>query len=247
MGLFITVEGGEFTGKTSVAIPTLTQLMEFLHIRVRVSREPGGTPRGEAIRQKIFTRLKEGADAHEAALLFNEARRIHLDEVILPFLGRKREHDGVMILDRYLDSTRVYQGLEGGVPLETLYALEKEYAYSFYPDLTLVLYFPEELFSKTFDTRRDVSLDAQERSRTVLDEGTLAHHLARQRHYLRLKDIAQARGEQRAIEYINAAVERPHVVRQIIEATIPHLQKSHALPQETVTRVHSSFQPVLPV
>ena len=75
MGFLISIEGGEFTGKSSLIVPSLKKILELSGCDVRVSREPGGTPRGEKIRSKIFSRLSEGTFQEELALLFMMSHR----------------------------------------------------------------------------------------------------------------------------------------------------------------------------
>ena len=73
MGLFITVEGSDYTGKTSTVIPGLQIAIINKGLPVLVSREPGGTIQGEHIRQQIFEKKAAGASAFELAVLFNQA------------------------------------------------------------------------------------------------------------------------------------------------------------------------------
>ena len=205
MGYLISVEGGEFTGKTSLVVPALETILRRAGYCVKTSREPGGTPTAEAIREKIFQKLREGATQNELALLFNQARKIHLQEVIIPFLGARKEKNAVLILDRYLDSTMVYQGLEGGVPLKTLVDYEQEYALSFYPDLTLILFFPEDNFSQTLKERMRPSAASRERSKTSWDEATVEEHYLRQKHYLSLPRVYKQMGITREFTFIDAS------------------------------------------
>ena len=113
MGLFITTDSGEYSGKTTlnrILLPVLTRS----GFDVRHSREPGGTTDGETLRGFMRSRLEHKASPREMALLMSSARRGHLDDVIVPWLGVNRELRRIMLLDRYADSTMVYQGLEGG-------------------------------------------------------------------------------------------------------------------------------------
>lgn len=215
MGILITVEGGEFTGKTTVVVPAIVQFFKSKNIPVTASREPGGTSAGEAIREKIFSRIKEKANALEMALLFNEARKIHLDEIIIPALGAHKEKRAVVVLDRYLDSTRVYQGLEGGVPLSKLREFEKKYAYNYFPDLTFILYFPEEKFTETFLSRKQKA-SQEVRDHTAFDEGEAQFHLARQRYYMNLPELARSWNETRNFFLIDASKTHEEVVHHII-------------------------------
>lgn len=212
MGLLITVEGGEFTGKTSVVVPGLLERIQNLGISAIKSREPGGTPDGEKIRTNIFESLKQGADPLKLAHLFNEARAIHIRDVIMTTLGEQRENNAVVILDRYLDSTRVYQGFEAGVPLAKIFALEHEYVGTWFPDITIILYFPPEDFKTVFEERRTQSLDATGRDHTTLDEGTVEFHEKRQAHYLSLPKLSHSLGETRTFFLINAAQPKEKVL-----------------------------------
>ena len=221
MGFLISIEGGEFTGKSSLIVPSLKKILELSGCDVRVSREPGGTPRGEKIRSKIFSRLSEGTFQEELALLFNEARKIHLQDIIFPFLGSDRNKEGVLILDRFLDSTIVYQGLEGGVDLKKLVSYEKEYANSFYPDITLITFFPENKFNKTFEMRRNFANtnDKEKRSQTKWDEGEVAFHLQRQRHYLSLPDFYKKMGIERNFTTIDSSKHPYEVIKESVVKT----------------------------
>lgn len=241
MGLLITIEGGEFTGKSSVVIPALKTIFEHLGIETLTSREPGGTPRCEEIRQEIFTKLKEGATAQELAILFNKARRIHLDEVIIPFLGENKEHLRIVLLDRYLDSTRIYQGLEAGVPLATIADLEKAYVKNYMPDLTLILHFPTNKFAETFKIRkRFADQQTNNRDETLWDAGNIQKHIDRQNKYLQLPELSKQWNEPRAYETINAS-QHPHmVIKDAAQACLPFVKMikdstSLSQLQETIT------------
>lgn len=239
MGLLITIEGGEFTGKTSVVIPALKIFLEHLNIQTLTSREPGGTPAGEAIREKIFARLKEGATPLELAQLFNEAREIHINDVIIPFLGTNKEYKKIALLDRYLDSTRVYQGLEAGVPLETIKQLEQRHVKNYYPDITVILYFPENEFENIFNKRKQFA-ESQTNNRdvTVWDQDEIHKHITRQKHYLSCENLARQWNESRAFIHINAA-QHPHaVIQETITSLVPFLKiMNHELSLTTANNV----------
>lgn len=134
-GIFITLEGGEGTGKSTLQKVLRDRLTEQ-GVEVVLTREPGGTPRAEAVRSlvlnppggKPFSPLAE-------ALLMHAARRDHLDLLIGPALIAGKW----VICDRFSDSTRVYQGVSGEVSPEVLLDLERHSVASFKPDLTLIL------------------------------------------------------------------------------------------------------------
>lgn len=133
-GRFITLEGGEGTGKSTL-IAGLRAALEARGIEVLVTREPGGTPLAEAVRSLALT-PPEGESwsplAH--ALLMNTAREDHLVKKIRPALAA-----GTWVIsDRFADSTRAYQSIDG-VGLETLLAIEAAIVGETRPDLTLIL------------------------------------------------------------------------------------------------------------
>ena len=220
MGLFITIEGSDFTGKSSTVIPGLQKALNNVHLPVLVSREPGGTKKGEAIRKQIFNQRAKGASALELAMLFNQARAIHLQEKIFPYLGKKKEKKTIVILDRYLDSTRVYQGYEGGLEMEKIFDLEKKYIDNYLPDLTLLLYLPEDKFYTVMTERiRDA------RDHNSWDQDKLSYQLDRQRLYLKLPVLAKSRGEARVFRLIDASKSKDAVVKKCINACRPYIKK----------------------
>lgn len=134
-GRFITLEGGEGTGKSTLQLAMRDRLAEQ-GIDALLTREPGGTPRAEAIRALVlnppdgtsFSPLAE-------ALLMNAARSDHLDLLIRPALASGKW----VICDRFSDSTRVYQGVTGAVPQDVLLEMEHHVVAESRPDLTLIL------------------------------------------------------------------------------------------------------------
>jgi dTMP kinase len=134
-GLFITLEGGEGTGKSTLQI-ALRDRLAGQGVDVVLTREPGGTPRAEAIRALVLTPPGGHPFSPLAeALLMNAARRDHLDELIRPALAAGTW----VICDRFSDSTRVYQGVSGEVSPEVLQSLEGHVVGPTRPDLTLIL------------------------------------------------------------------------------------------------------------
>lgn len=137
-GQFLTLEGGEGSGKSTLA-KALGARLEGLGTPVMLTREPGGTPLAEAVRSLLLHPPDDETwPALSEALLVNAARRDHLDKRIRPALA-----SGIWVIcDRFSDSTRVYQGLAGSVPMATLLAIEKDVLAGTAPDLTLVLDVP---------------------------------------------------------------------------------------------------------
>lgn len=134
-GRFITLEGGEGTGKSTLQ-NALRDRLAGQGVDVFLTREPGGTPRAEAIRALVLTPPGGRPFSPLAeALLMNAARRDHLDEFIRPALSAGTW----VICDRFSDSTRVYQGVSGEVAPEVLRSFEDHVVGPTRPDLTLIL------------------------------------------------------------------------------------------------------------
>jgi dTMP kinase len=133
-GLFITVEGADGAGKTT-QLARLKARLGDLGREVVVTREPGGTPAGERLRALLLGPDAPDWSAKAEALLMYAARDAHLAALIRPALAR----GAVVLCDRFLDSTRAYQGLAGGVDQSLLRALETAIVGDTMPDLTLIL------------------------------------------------------------------------------------------------------------
>lgn len=133
-GRFITIEGGDGAGKTTQAA-MLAAALEGIGIAVCLTREPGGSPGGEAIRKLLLDDKTERWDAIGEALLLVAARRDHVTSLIVPTLAR-----GIWVVsDRFADSTIAYQGYGRGVDLEQLAALNRLALGELVPDLTIIL------------------------------------------------------------------------------------------------------------
>ena len=131
---FITFEGGEGVGKSTQVRRLLNNLALHAIEAVR-TREPGGTPKAEAIRSFILQGRSESWGAGSEAVLFAAARLDHVNQLIAPNL----EKGTWVISDRFCDSTRAYQGLTGGVDDKLIDALENLALDGHTPDLTIVL------------------------------------------------------------------------------------------------------------
>lgn len=138
-GQFITFEGGEGAGKTT-QIALLKQRLEELGIQVVLTREPGGSPGAEKIREMLLSGAARKLGPRGEAMLFAAARADHVDSVIAPAL----ERGDWVICDRFADSTRVYQG-EAGVDTQVLDLLETVAVAGTRPDLTILIDIPAEI------------------------------------------------------------------------------------------------------
>lgn len=144
LGRFITLEGGEGTGKSTL-IKGLEAALTARGVEVIVTREPGGTPLAEAVRALALTPPEGHAWTPIAhALLMNASREDHLAKLIRPALAR-----GAWVLcDRFADSTRAYQRIDG-VDLDTVLQIEQIVVGETRPDLTLILdAAPEDLAAR---------------------------------------------------------------------------------------------------
>ncbi len=139
-GRFITFEGGEGAGKSTQVRRLAAYLTDRGH-DVTVTREPGGTPIAEAIRDFILSGKAKVLGPESEAVLFAAARADHVDKVIRPALA-----GGAFVLcDRFIDSTRVYQGSADGVDPMVVRALERVAVGDTRPDLTIILDVPADV------------------------------------------------------------------------------------------------------
>lgn len=132
-GRFITFEGGEGVGK-STQIRRLVALLEAGGRAVVATREPGGSPGAEAIRDMVLRGAADRWSPVTETLLMYAARRDHIERVIRPAL----ERGDWVVCDRYADSTRAYQGAAGGTDPGLIAAMEQYVLEDVRPDLTLV-------------------------------------------------------------------------------------------------------------
>lgn len=139
-GCFISLEGGEGTGKTT-QIAHLKAHLEARGLDVIATREPGGTPAAEAIRALLVSGAVNRWTPMSEALLLYAARHDHYRQTIEPALVR-----GIWVIsDRFADSTMAYQGLCQGLGAATVDALHAAVLGNFEPDLTLILDLPVEV------------------------------------------------------------------------------------------------------
>ncbi len=136
-GRFITLEGGEGAGKSTQA-RRLAARLSARGLSVVTTREPGGSPGAESIRELLVTGGADRWSPTTEALLMYAARRDHIERTIAPALTA----GDWIISDRFADSTRAYQGAGGGAPASFIQALERYVLAELKPDLTLVLDLP---------------------------------------------------------------------------------------------------------
>ena len=174
-GRFITFEGVDGAGKTT----QLEWAARFLRQRdmpLTVTREPGGTPLGEALRAVL---LDSGQTAHPETemLLMFAARREHIDKVIVPAL----ERGCVVLCDRFSDATFAYQGGGSGVNVEKIETLERLVHAEVQPDLTLYFDVPIEIARERVSAQGQA--DRFERESAVFFEKVRSAYLARAKRF----------------------------------------------------------------
>lgn len=138
-GRFITFEGGEGSGKSTQASRLVARL-EAYGVDVTRTREPGGSPGAEAIRALVLNGEAERWSPRTEALMMFAARSDHLERTIRPALEAGRW----VVCDRFADSSRVYQGVAGGVDPDFIDALDTQVVGPDQPDLTLIFDLPVE-------------------------------------------------------------------------------------------------------
>jgi len=136
-GRFITFEGGEGAGKTT-QLKRLAARLVSQGLEVVATREPGGSPGAESIRDLVLNGEADRWSPVTETLLMYAARRDHIERVIAPALAR----GAWVVCDRYADSTRAYQGAAGGADPGLIAALETHVMAETRPDLTLVFDLP---------------------------------------------------------------------------------------------------------
>ena len=133
-GIFITIEGGDGAGKTTQIIALRAFLEEKGH-RVTVTREPGGSDNAEQLRDVLLSQPSVPWQPWTEAFLIAASRREHVSELISPALAA----GGVVICDRYSDSTLAYQGYGRGLPLADLQLIIDQAEQGTRPDLVIIL------------------------------------------------------------------------------------------------------------
>ncbi|MGV1904875.1 dTMP kinase [Agrobacterium cavarae] len=214
-GLFISFEGGEGAGK-STQIRILAETLRSRGLEVVVTREPGGSPGAEAIRHVLLSGAAEAFGVRMEAMLFAAARNDHVEEVIRPAL----ESGAVVLCDRFLDSSRVYQGTTGNLETDFIETLQRIAVDGTMPDLTLIFDIP--------------AVDGLARARKRADDGAapdrfekeeLETHEKRREAYL---DIAL--NEPRRCRIVDAKQPQERVTEDVLSMVEPLLERFDHLP-----------------
>ena len=176
-GRFIAIEGPDGSGKTSI-IQVLRQKLEQDGLEVVTTREPGGSPIAEQIRQVILDVDNHAMDVRTEALLYAASRRQHLVERILPNVQAGK----LVISDRFVMSSLAYQGMARGIGLDPVWAINQFAIDGQMPDLTLLVDVPAEVGLERIQAAKG------QRQYDRLDRESLAFHQRVRQTYL---DLAQ--------------------------------------------------------
>ena len=187
-GRFITLEGGEGAGKSTLA-RALAEHLRGRGVEVVTTREPGGSPGAEAIRALVVQGAVDAWRADTEALLFMTARYDHLQSLILPALAR----GAWVISDRFYDSTYVYQAIAKEVGADWLDALYRLLYANLAPDLTLLLDLPPEVGLARAGARGNVA-------ESRFEQMGIAYHTR-----LREAFLARARAEPQRFTVVEAS------------------------------------------
>jgi dTMP kinase len=205
-GFFITFEGGEGTGKTT-QLAKLAAALEKKGVDVLCTREPGGSPEAEAIRDELVSGDSGKWSPLAEALLMNAARDSHLRKTIRPALALGK----TVLCDRFLDSTRAYQGAAGGVDMKLIAALEKFVVGQTVPDLTLI-----------FDLDPEIGLARAKPSEDRFERKGAEFH---SRLNAAFREIA--RGEPERCRIIDASAPPDAVFAAIMKIVLPLMGSGH--------------------
>ncbi|WP_025730174.1 dTMP kinase [Atopobacter phocae] len=209
-GLFITLEGPDGSGKTTALKRVLERFKaEFPQAQFKVTREPGGNPIAEEIRKIILDPDHTAMDARTEAILYAASRRQHLVETVLPALANQ----AIVLCDRYVDSSLVYQGVGRGIGIDAVAQLNEFATEGVMP--TLTLYFdlsPDEGLKRIRENR------PQETNR--LDQEALLFH---QKVYQGYKELVERFPNRIEVIQANQSMEAvEEAVYQALHPVITH-------------------------
>lgn len=204
MGMFISFEGPDGSGK-STHIRLLSQKLAEMGYAVRVTREPGGCPISEKIREIVLDKDNPEMSPVTEALLYAAARAQHVEEVIRPALARGE----VVITDRYIDSSIAYQGYGRGLGKEAVERINEPATGGLMPDITFVM-----------------AVDAREAARRISDRELDRLEAAGMRFHDRVAAAfgAIARESAGRAVSVDATMPKPEVHARIMGVVLERLQ-----------------------
>ena len=208
----MTFEGGEGTGK-STQIRLLADRLRRKGVDILVTREPGGSPGAEAIRHVLLSGAAEQFGTRMEALLFAGARNDHVEEIIRPALAS----GAVVLCDRFLDSTRVYQGVTGNLEPSFIQNLERVAINGVVPDCTIILDLPAVEGLKRARARAEAETQSAEPDRFEKEE--LDTHEKRREAFLDIADQEPLRC--RVVDASGAVEAIAEKIYSIVEPLLP--------------------------
>ena len=207
-GLFITLEGPEGSGKSS-AIKIVVEKLKALGYEIVMTREPGGTPISEQIRNVILDNNNTEEDPRTEALLYAASRRQHLVEKIWPAINEGK----IVICDRYLDSSLAYQGHARGLGIDNILKVNEYATEGTFPDLTLLFDIEPEIGFERINKNKNREVNR-------LDKEALSfHHKVREGYLLLSKRFSDR------YEVIDASKDLDTVVNNVYNAILKRLGK----------------------
>ena len=204
--MFITLEGPEGSGKTT-AVEAAVKALEAKGYQIVRTREPGGTPIAEQIRNVILDKANTNMDPRTEALLYAASRRQHLVEKVWPALKEGK----IVICDRYLDSSLAYQGGARGLGVENILNVNLFATENTFPDLTLLFDITPEEGLKRISANADREVNR-------LDLEKLEFH-----HKVRDTFLALAKRYPERFVIIDASKSREEVAKATLDAIMSRL------------------------
>lgn len=208
-GIFITIEGPDGAGKTSVIKELVPKIETALNQAIVSTREPGGSQIAEKIRELILDPEHTEMDVRTEALLYAASRRQHLMETILPAL----DNGQLVLCDRFVDSSLAYQGNARGIGIDEVASINRFATEDVTPDITLYL-----------DVEAEVGLDRIQKGKGTrqfdrLDQEKLEFHEKVREGYLKLVEWYPER-----ITVIDASQDLDQVVEACYEAVLKKIR-----------------------
>ncbi|KOY76735.1 Thymidylate kinase [Apilactobacillus kunkeei] len=209
-GKFITFEGTDGAGKTTILNMVLDYLKEEMGDKLVTSREPGGNPIAESIREVILDRKNVDMDKRTEALLYAAARRQNIEQTVKPAIADNK----LVICDRYLDSSIAYQGGGREIGEDAINEMNQFATEGFLPDLTIYFNLPvEEGLKRIAKNRAEEEVDR-------LDVETIDFHNRVHAAYQRL-----AKANPKRIKSVDATQSIDAVYQNVLEILQPYLNE----------------------
>lgn len=205
--LFITFEGGEGSGKSTV-LKLVSESLKDKGYKVICTREPGGIEIAEQIRNVILDKKNIKMDAKTEALLYAAARRQHLVEKVIPELKK----GSIVLCDRFIDSSLTYQGYARGLGMEEVFSINQFAIEGYMPDLTLFL----DVSPETGLTR--IQKDAEREVNRLDLESIEFHSKVREGYHALLKQFPER------IKIVNAEKDIETVLSDVLKEVLTYLE-----------------------